>query len=314
MSAATTPHLAGPVTAVASRTLVTAGFSITNSRRQPTHIEFYCERADMFGSVVPYLVVVCEGDEPPKSDLPNILRTAEAQRRTLVVVCNLGGPNWLSWQEFLDSLGGAVPSWRALGPDYRTILLDSARNILPYGFTGEAWQVFEDAVADGFEFVLGNRVNRLGGRKRGRRVSDMVTQTPDRQVLVLDTKASGAPFDVTWDELRPLVEYTKSQIQRQRGQFEVRGAVLVAQDFKQAEESLIKFSGDFVAEAGVPLTFFRAQHLANLVSALGHDPMLRASIGWSKVFCRGGLLSESQLDGEISAARSERYARGTPHV
>lgn len=313
LPAVTDMDLTNVSTAIVSRTLVTAGFSITNSRRQPTHIEVHCERADMFGCVVRYLVVVCDGDDPPTSDLPNIARTAEELRRTLLVVCKLGGPTWISWQDFLDSLGGAVPSWRALGPEYRTILLDSANNRVPSGLTGEAWQILEDAVADGFEFILGNRVNRLGGKKRGRRVSDMVTQTPDRHVLILDTKASAAPFDATWDELRPLVEYTKTQIARQRGQFEVRGAILVAHDFKQQVDSLTKFSGDFLAEAGVPLTFVRAQQLAGLVATLGKEPVLRSSVSWPRMLCRGGFLSQSHVDTELEAARSERYARGTPH-
>ncbi len=291
---------------------MTAGFTITNSRRQPIHIEIHCERPDLFGSVVYYLIVICDADEPPLTDIPNIRKEAQQLGRMLVVVCKHGGPTWISWQDFLDSLGGAVPSWRALGTDYVTILLDSAANKLPANVTGEAWQIFEDAVSDGFEFVLGNRVNRLGGKRRGRRVSDMVAQTPDHHVLVLDAKASATPYNVSWNDLRPLIEYTKSQVTRQRGHFEVHGAILVAKEFLQKPDRLTSLSGDFLAESKVPLTFLKAEYLGNLVNTLGKEPMLRTSIKWNQVFCRGGLLERRQISGELDSARAERYARGGP--
>jgi len=303
---------ADPSTAVASRTLITAGFSITNSRRQPTHIEFDCQRPDMFGQAVRYLIVICERDNPPEGDLPNIERAAKQSGRSLVVVCRSGGLTWLSWQEFLQSLGGAVPSWRALGPDYVQVLMESAANKVPAGLSGEAWQIFEDAVADGFEFILGNRVNRLGGRKRGRRVSDMVTLTPDDRVLVLDAKASSAAYNVTWGEIRPLIEYTKGQIARQRGHSDVHGAVLVAKDFSQTQEALRKCSGDFLSDVTVPLAFLKAEALARLVSTFAQEPKLRTSVNWARICCRGGLILQQDVAAELKAAREERYARGEP--
>jgi len=307
------PSPSGPDTATATRTLVTAGFSITNSRRQPTHIEIHCERSDMFGAVVRYLVVVCDGDLPPENDRPNIQKEADNERRVVVLVANSSGTDWLSWTEFLASLGGAVPSWRALSADYEGVLTESARNTLPKGLDGEAWQVFEDAVADGFEFLFGNRVNRLGGKKRGRRVSDMVTQTPDHHVLVLDAKASKRPFEATWDELRPLVEYTKLQIKRQRGHFEVRAAVLIASSIAQTPINLGKLSGDFVGDVGIPISFVIAEDLSYLIKTLAREPILRSSVNWPQIFGRGGLVTRQQIDEELRSAREGRYARGTPH-
>jgi hypothetical protein len=301
-----------PDTAVASRTLITAGFSISNSHRQPTHIEIHCERSDLFGSTVPYLIAVCEGDEPPKSDLPNIVRQARSLNRTLVVVCNSGGAEWLSWKEFLDDLGGAVPSWRALGTDYKSVLLEAARNKKPKGLKGEAWQVFEDAVADGFEFILGNRVNRLGGSSRGKRVSDMITQTPDQRVLVIDAKASRKGFNATWPQLRPLVEYTRAQINRQRGHSDVHGAVVVSSEYKQDIPQLRHRADDFLAEVRVPLTFVKAEHFAGLVSTLGKSPKLRTSIDWARLFCRGSLLEPRELSAELKSAERQTYSRGSP--
>jgi len=304
--------LSEPNTAIAARTLVIAGFTITNSRRQRAHIEIHCERADAFGSLVKYLIAVCDGDVPPASDLSNILKESTTLNRTLVVVCKKGGPTWISWKEFLDSLGGAVPSWRAIGPNYSAVLKESAGNQTPLGQVGEAWRIFEEAVADGFEFILGHRVIRMGGTSRGKRVSDMISQTPDQRVLVLDAKAARDPFDVQWPELRPIVEYTKVQIERQRGHWDVHGAVLIAKEFAQDVSRLGSLTADFLADVRVPLTFVRTEDLAHLVSRLSLEPGFRSSIAWGKIFCRGGLLVRRVVDEEIAAARSGTYPRGTP--
>lgn len=96
-------------TATLSRTLLAAGFSIRRARRQPRHIEIACERADMLGATIPYLLVVCEGNEPPMNDLPNIRRTAARAGQVVVLVARSSGPEWISWPEFLAALGGGGP-------------------------------------------------------------------------------------------------------------------------------------------------------------------------------------------------------------
>ena len=83
-------------TATLSRTLLAAGFTIKRARRQPGHIEISCERRDVLGADIPYLLVVCEGDEPPKGDLPNIKRTAERAGQVVVYVAQTSGHAWLS--------------------------------------------------------------------------------------------------------------------------------------------------------------------------------------------------------------------------
>jgi hypothetical protein len=140
----------------------------------------------------------------------------------------------------------------------------------------------------------------------------MVAQTPDYHVLVLDTKASQHPFDATWDSVRPLREYSEAQVIRQRGQFRVRSAILVANCFTQDSQSLSKLSGDFLAAINVPLSFVTASEIADLVQTLAHEPQLRAAIDWRQIFCRGGLLEHSIVAQQVAAARDGRYPRGTP--
>lgn len=106
-----------PSVAVATRTLQAAGFDITGVARHANHIEYECEREDAFGAIVRYLVVISPGDEP-SPDVQFAGREAAAAGRTVVTIARSGGGEWLSWEEFLSVLGGAVPSWRALDDSY----------------------------------------------------------------------------------------------------------------------------------------------------------------------------------------------------
>ncbi|MCH8922581.1 MAG: DUF1926 domain-containing protein, partial [Planctomycetes bacterium] len=149
---------------------------------------------------------------------------------------------------------------------------------LPHGYEGEAWRLFEDLVGDGFEFVFGRRVIRLGAKRRGEKVSDLQSLAPPEIVLVLDAKAAGAGFDASWDSLRPLIEYVKRQQSRQRGQPSVGGAVVVSSTFRQEPNSLRRVSAEFLGECGIPLSFLEAATLSADVMLLREQPHLRNAI------------------------------------
>jgi hypothetical protein len=246
--------------------------------------------------------------------LPAAITEARAKHarqngRTFIIVSAEGGSSVVSWRDFIESLGGAVPSWHALAPEYSTVLATAASNRLTNGMSGEAWRIFERAVADGFEFIFGRRVRRLGGGKRGMRVSDMVTQTPDGSVIVIDAKASAAPYDVGFPELRPLVEYVNNQHVRQTGSPCVGAAVLVAAAFKQDAKRLSELSGEFNAEARVPATFLEAGGLALLVAVLSQAPVMRNKLRWRHILCRGGLVDNSAIETELRSAEDEASDR-----
>src|SRR5262249_22987089 len=205
-----------------------------------------------------YLFAICDGPEPPPDDLPNIESDAARSRRLLVLVAGNGGDKWIAWNDFLIALGGAVRSWRALGPDYETALITLAQNQLCEGQQGEPWRLFEEAVGDGLEFLFGRRVQRLGGAARGRKVPDLLAQSPDRRLLVVDAKASKDPFDASSPQLRPLAEYVNKQKVRQQGVIEVSSALIVASAFKQEIHALQEISGEFLTETQIPVAFLTA--------------------------------------------------------
>jgi hypothetical protein len=292
-----------------TRTLTAAGYEITNARRQPYGLEVQCSKRDLLGVAVQYVIAFWDADTPNAPMETQIRREALHQSRLLLSVARKPGLEWLGWAEFLDGLGGAVPTWRALTPEFPAILDQASRNEVPSGLTGEAWRIFEEAVADGLEFMLGRRVRRLGGARRASRVGDIIAMTADESVFVVDAKASGKPYDASWPNLRPLVEYVKVQQQRQRGHAAVGGAVLVARKFAQSNRCLAELSAEFLAETPTTLTFLETGTLAKALAAVAGNPGVRNAVLWSKLLSRPGELSPAQIAQGIAAADAERYPR-----
>jgi hypothetical protein len=237
--------------------------------------------------------------------LKDIAHAASNQNRLAVLVSDTGGTLQLSWTEFLEIMGGAVPSWKALTDEYRDHLEKASKNETPSGLTGEAWWIFESLVADGLEFCFGRRVNRLGGQKRGKRVSDMVAPLPDFSVVVVDAKASASGFDVNAGSLRPLVEYVNKQKQRQQGGGDVVAALIVSSDFIQNESALASAAKEFLGQTRVPLCYMTAQNLWLMVKSLRDKPDIRNCIRWNMLFA-GGLIASQHINSEISAVTAER--------
>jgi hypothetical protein len=289
----------------AIRTLLLSGFKIENNERQPTHTEIYCS-APVLGTTVPLMIVLTDEDELPPDIWPQLRLAAQRSNRTLVAIANSSSEDQLGWNDFLESLGGAVPSWRALDDSYLNKLEVAGSNAKPDGFEGEAWRLFESLVADGLEFCFGRSVRRLGAAKRGQKVSDMIAMVPGGSVLVLDAKATSTSFNAATSELRALAEYTETQRTRQIGFAEVFGAVVVSKAFDQDESSLLQVSREFTSQAGVPVAFLEVDTLAHFVKSFKHQPNLRTGLKWRLLFA-GGLLNKTMFDKEVQALKGERY-------
>ena len=303
-------HITLPQTRTAIRTLIVAGYSIEGSHWQPRHIEILCKRTDILGASIPYLIAVTDVDEFSNEEIDDIHCSASNQDRIPVIVTPIPSERTISWEDFTEALGGAVPSWQALSPEYDQALVTAAKNQLPSGVTkGEAWLIFEDLAGSGLEFIFGRRVRRLGGRLRGQPVSDMQAQMPTGDVLVVDTKASTDGFDVTWPELRPLVEYVRHQRVRQSGQVELFGALILSSNFKQNDDRLSELSSRFFAEVRVPLSFIDADVLAATVNLFQKRPDVRNGIHWNQIF-KGGRICLSMIRNEMHAVDNERVRDG----
>jgi hypothetical protein len=284
------------------RCLVVSGYDVISTHRQPTHAELSCEWTDQFGSTCKYLFVICERSLPSREQRINLEQIAEQHGQNMVLISKRSDYS-LTSDEFFDILGGAVASWRVLGPSYAAVLLDSAYNKPIVGNNSESWKVFEETVADGLEFVFGRRVRRLGGSKRGKRVSDMLAQLPDKTVIVVDAKASKDPYDASWKNLRALVEYTKDQLKRHKGIIKLGASFIVTSSYKQDGRRLLDFGNDFISETGVPLLFVEAADIAHMVYSLSKNPGHRNRLNWRKLICRSGCFEKQRFDAELASVK-----------
>jgi hypothetical protein len=293
---------------VASRTLRAAGYEVFEFQRSLNRAEFRCRISSRLGAVIRFMFCFTSGDEFPDNQIEELQHLAESQALSLILVSQKGSEGGMSWSDFLRAMGGAVPSWRALQTNFRHALLVASRNKLPEDEVGEAWALFEDLIRDGLEFVLGRKVRSFGGRRRGQKVSDMIAQLPNFDLLVVDAKATEKCFDASWPQMRPLVEYVKKQQLRQSGLNNVIAALIVSSQFKQNEHQLRGISDAFIAETRVPACFMTAETLAILIETFRASPLLRNAVQWSAVFT-GGLVAEDKVLKLIEEARSE-YVEG----
>jgi hypothetical protein len=293
------------IVAIASRTLVAAGYLIRGVHRQPSHIEFKCDRTSRLGPSFHFLIAITEAAEFSREQIDDITHAAANQQREPVFVSAHGTDGEMNWPEFLEVLGGAVPPWRVLTADFADQLAIASRNQLPPGLSGEAWRLFEVLAADAFEFCLGRRVSRMGAHQRGKKVSDIVAPLPDFDVVVIDAKASADGFDAVWDSLRPLAEYVERQKIRQNGGGDVIAALVLSSSFRQNDERLSAVAREFIGETRTPLCFMTADMLAYLVNQLRQRSDMRGAIRWKMIFS-GGFINKDRLETEITAAIAER--------
>ncbi len=291
---------------VATRTLVANGYAITGVVRSPRYIELACERSDNLGARCRFLIVATDEESLTPAEIGTVEYSALRDGRALVLIGREGTDRQLSWADFLDALGGAVPAWRALAEFYGEWLVKTAANQLPTDETGEAWRLFEDLIADGLGFVFGRRVVRFGARKRGQAVSDLVAQLPSSQLLVVDAKAASRGFDTSKDSLRALIEYTKRQRDRQQGHDEVVAALVLSSSFQQKDEGLADVAHWFLGETRVPLSFMDASLLGAVVDRVKREPLVRNALRWHQIFT-GGRVTQGAIDAELRAAGDERY-------
>lgn len=290
---------------ISTRTLLAAGFSISGVHRPPDHIEFQCERVARLGAIFRLLFAITDEPEFSVAQVADIEHTARNQNRVAILVSTEGATGQLSWPEFLNILGGAVPSWRALTTDFDQHLAQASRNELPDGLSGEAWRLFEDLVADGLEFCFGRHVNRLGAHKRGKKVSDMVAPLPDFNVIVIDAKAAEDGFDANWGSLRALVEYVNKQKERQMGGGDVIAALIVSSKFTQDVAGLEAVAKEFLGETRIPLCFMTATVLAHTIDRLRDQPDIRNAMRWKMLF-KGGIVEDRDVERELREATTER--------
>ena len=282
-----------------AQTLTVAGFVIKAFNRYEAYAVCRAMRRDRLDAEVQYLFALTDRDNYDTDTVEDLNREALREARVLVLIAKNSSSNVLDWNSFFGRLGGAVPSWRALSENYPADIRTLATNSLPAGYVGEAWFLFENAVADGFEFLLGRRVRRLGGARRGKDLPDSICLTPDQTVLVLDAKASASAYSVNKTDLRPLEDYVRRQRLSQQGQPPVGAALIVASAYKQTSADLLDECMRFQADTAAPLCLLTVDSLLAHIALVKSEPATRNGVHWRQVFCKPGLANVDRLKDEI---------------
>jgi len=292
-----------------TRTLLASGYHITAADRHQRHLEIECERRSRLGVLIRFRVAFTESPAFDLTDIKAIQQTAELQGRAVIFVAQKGRPGQISWAEFLNVMGGPVPSWRALNDSFKSALMQAAKNKKPRGMNGEPWAILEELTADGLQFLLGRRVSRFGGRRRGLRVSDMICPLSDSSILVVDTKAYASGLKVTWPSLRPLKEYVEQQVQYQAQRMTVSAALVVSSSFRPRSNRLQSVCHEFFATTRVPLCLMEARTLVTAVDTFRKQPDIRNSVRWERILS-GGLITVSDMQKQIKRVTDERFDPG----
>ncbi len=298
---------------VANRTLRAAGYVITDLTRTDQYVAFTCERASLLRARLRFVIAVSYSSDFSAGAEARLADLARESGGVLVRVAAKpsADKDTVPWTEFLDVLGGAIPSWRALSAEFRDALLATSRGGLPPGQSGEAWRLFEDLVADGLEFVLGRRVRRMGARRRGEDLPDMLACTPDDLILVVDAKSTASADGYDGRDLRALRDYCEKQKAVQRGADVVHGAIVVAPMYRQDGGGLLQANREFYAETQLAVSYLSATTLADTVDLVRGDVELRAAVAWKRVFA-GGAVSIDDVRREFDGVLGRRYQAGRP--
>jgi len=292
-----------------SRTLLASGFEINDFQRHPDHVVYSCSKPDSLELIVNYLLAFTDSAVVGSSLLDQVRRDAARTGSVGAVIAKGPGEGWLSWGEFTEALGGAIPDWRPLSEEWRRAIRAAGRNDRAFFPSAEPWLAYEVAIADGLTFVFGRRVVHLGGRHRGQRLGDIVGQASDEFVFLVDAKSSASALHFGSEYDRALREYVGRQRARQRGSIPLATVIVVADSFAQADERLLEISRDFLAADGIPITFVTTDDIIALVDRCKAAPALRIRLRWRTLLCRGGRFDTAAFDAEMRAAQRETVGR-----
>lgn len=245
-------------------------------------------RADEFGVKLRYLLALSGSDSISSSDVDGLFKIAECNRASLVVVGDTKSKRTdvavVTQQEFEGRMGGIIPSFLPLEPDYAKQLAILGLNKLPKGLKGRADDLFEAYVHTGLQFMLQDKVVRYGQERRFEVVPDGLVLGREDFVLLYDCKAAKDGYDVDRDSIRQFSDYVNSFHERYGGYVGRLHAFLVISGKFKSENTLEQRSRELYAECKVPLVFMKADELGKIVSLFAERTALRQSVDWAKLF------------------------------
>jgi hypothetical protein len=272
------------------RTLVGAGFTITNTTTKPNYFVAHASRSDEFGIASKYVFGYGTARLLSAADCATLSKLARESNASLVVAGEtmatpVEGAFVITKEDLLAKLGGPVASLLPFEPEYSAQLCTLAKNQLPADMVGKADDLFEKYVHAGLQFLLRGRVLRYGQERRFEALADGVVLNSSAALMLYDCKAADPTYEITRNTIRQFADYTKD-FRARYGRYleEPHAFLVVAPEFQDDAAVLQNRSNELYAACRIPLVCMRANTLGSCVSLCVDHLLYRMAIDWKKVF------------------------------
>jgi hypothetical protein len=269
-------------------TLIGSGFQLLNVTSKPSYLLLRVYRTDEFG-IAQHYVLVYSGDTTVRpSAIAGLRKVAANDHAPLVIVgkaetCDPTIPI-LTLDQFVGKMGGSVPTFLPLEPEYPAQLTELGFNKKPSGLVGKADDHFEGYVHAGLQFLLQRRVIRYGQDRLFETVPDGLVPGRDSVQLLYDCKAYKDGYPLSRGSIRQFADYVRSFHQRYESYIGRLHAFLVISGRFQSDATLDTRSQELYSECQVPLVFMSAATLGEIVTLFAQAPRYRSAIDWKVVF------------------------------
>lgn len=269
-------------------TLIGSGFKLLNVTSKPSYLLLRVYRTDEFGIAQRY-VLAYSGDTTVKSPaIAGLRKVAANDHAPLVIIgkAETSDPTIpiLTLGQFIGQMGGSVPTFLPLEPQYPAQLTELGLNKKPSGLVGKADDLFEGYVHAGLQFLLQRRVIRYGQDRLFETVPDGLVLGRDSAQLLYDCKAYKDGYPLSRGSIRQFADYVRSFHQRYESYIGRIHAFLVISGKFQSDATLETRSQELYSECQVPLVFMSAATLGEIVTLFAQAPRYRSAIDWKVVF------------------------------
>lgn len=297
------------------RTLLASGFVLDTVIPQPQYVVFKARRTDEFGVSWSYLIAFSGNAVLSPADVNMLERIARYDKASLIVVGSTQktptGTPVIAPDAFIARLGGKVPSYLPLEPEYTEQLSLLGHNSLPTGLVGKPDDLFEMYVQAGLEFLLQDRVIRYGQERRFKVVPDGLVLGRNSLLLLYDCKAYSGGYPIKRESLRQFADYALNFHHRYEHYIGRLHAFVVISGHFKSVNSLGERSAELFGLCQVPLVCLEAQTLGEMVSLLAARPVFRQAVNWRRVFS-GEMVDIKAFKEQLEAIEQDGVIRLLP--
>lgn len=294
------------------RTLLASNFHQISCNQEPAYMRCAFWRLDEFGRKCVYAFAF-SGDKAMSADAIRAARLwASNLKAGLILVSDTASPSpetegiaLLTSVEFFAKLGGQLPSYLVLKPEFKDIVTASGKNEVPTGLSGVADTIFEEYVHAGLQFLLPARVIKYGQDRLFEPLPDGIVLGENGFNLIYDAKAAKDGYAVSSTTIRQCKDYVEQFGRRYGGSVGRISAFLVVSGSFQASKKVMQSRSDELrAECGVGLCFLTAQDLADIVALFISCPLFRSVIHWKHLVSKSQL-TINQVETELNERRKD---------